>query len=326
MPATQPARIAQALPFALEEHVLADPDSLHCAGGPRIDGDLACAAIDREWLRALLDPLAAHGLFPDHACPDSLCIPWDEGTVTVVQCGDRALVRWGPCDGMVTEAPALDAVLEGIASGLDGKAAGTRKLRAGDLGEFVQMCAPAAGTAALDLLQGEFLPGQRRAGWRTWRLPAALAAALLLAVVSIEALETRQLSSASAALADEIGSRFRVQFPAITRMQSDPAPQIEQELRRLRQQAGAGGDQFLDLLALAAPVLSASPDVRLDRLQYSDGLMELALTANRIADFDQLRTGLQAAGLNTGQGAAQLDGNQVSGSISIFLGDPGGRP
>lgn len=327
MPATSPARIARALPFALEEHVLDDLQNLHCAAGPRAgNGAIASAAINRQRLSSLLETLAAVDIFPDHACPDSLCIPWDDGAITVFGEGETMHVRWDKCSAAVTDAGTLEPLLDGVRARHGLQDATIRTLQAASRAEFLETCAGQAGAIPLDLLQGEFLPGQRRAGWRTWRLPATLAAALFLLLIAHEALETRQLAATSSALANEIGLQFKAAFPNVARMQTDPAPQIALELRRLRLQAGAGSDTFLGLLGRAAPVLSANPGLQLDRLQFSGATLEMGLTGSQIADLDRLRSGLLAAGLEARQGAAQLDNERVSGTISVsFPGSGAGR-
>ncbi len=329
MPDSGPARIARALPFAMEEHVLEDPAGLHCVAGPRVDsGTITGTAISRERLAGLLGELGRKGIRPDHACPDCLLVPWREGTIAVLTDGYRALVRWGDCDATAIETVSLPALLDGLTAGDDRDSLEVSRREADGTAGCLEALDPGAAPPSVDLLQGAFLPERRQAGWRTWRLPAALAAALFLLLLVHEGLATRQLAASSKALADEISAGFRAAFPEVSRVQADPAPQITIELRRLRQQAGSGGDLFLELLGRAAPILTANPGVRLERLDFGGAELELGLTAGQIADLDRLRSQFQAAGLTARQGAAQLDNGRVSGSVSVSLSpapDGGGR-
>jgi general secretion pathway protein L len=318
MPTRNPSRIARALPYALEEHILGDPSSLHCVPGCwRSRETLSCAAIGRGRLEAWLEDLAGQGITPGSACPDTLCVPWTEGTIQVVSMGRRVLVRWGECAAAVVEDTSLDALIQGLRAG-SGSGDGTvERHEFPNEDAFLAGCAARADAPPLNLLQGPFLPAQSRAGWRSWRLAAALTLGVLLAAVLLEGLQIRELGRQSGALSQAITAEFRSAFPHVSRVQSDPGPQVELELRRLRQEVGAGQDRFLTLLSRAAPALAASPGLRLERLQYRDGQLELGLTAGRIAELDALRARLQGVGVMASQGAARLDNERVSGTITI---------
>jgi general secretion pathway protein L len=325
MPTRNPSRVARALPFALEEHVLDDPANLHCVPGSWADQEtMACAAINRGRLQALLTELGGQGIVPDSACPDSLCIPWRKDTIQVVSAAGRTLVRWGECSAAACEESALDIFVEGIKAGQETGQLPVEHQQVADDTALLTLCAKHAGRLPLDLLQGEFLPVRRKVGWRSWRLPAALAASVLLLAIVFEGLQNRKLSRDSSDMSGAISEQFRTAFPHIGRVQSDPGPQIELELRRLRQQAGAGEDLFLDLLGRVAPALAASPALSLEGLQYRDGQLELRIVGVQIADLDTLRARLQAAGITASQGAAQLDNDRVSGTITVSSPTRGG--
>ncbi len=324
MPTRNPARIERALPFALEDHLLGDPAGMHCVAGPWADRDnLGCAAVERSRLQGWLDELASQDIQPVRAYPDTLCLPWEPDSIRVMAAGPRALVRWGECAAAACDTGSLKAVLSGIraATGLAEEDLEGLELR--DENEWLSECAAQSEVPSLNLLQGEFLPAQRRTGWHSWRLPAALAAGVFLASVLLGGMQLRVLDRQSDTLSAAIDEQFRSAFPHINRVQSDPGPQVELELRRLRLQSGATDDRFLALLGRAAPALAASPGLRLERLQYRDGQLELGVTAGQIADLDALRMRLQAAGVAASQGVARMDNDQVSGSITLSPG-PGG--
>ncbi|MDX1381724.1 MAG: type II secretion system protein GspL, partial [Xanthomonadales bacterium] len=100
LPTRQAGKRAQALPFALEEHLLQDPARLHCvAGAPDGDGRSAAAAVDRERLQGVLDALGGANLLPSRALPDALCLPLETGRLTALDADGRCLLRWGAAHG-----------------------------------------------------------------------------------------------------------------------------------------------------------------------------------------------------------------------------------
>jgi len=57
---------------------------------------------------------------------------------------------------------------------------------------------------------------------------------------------------------------------------------------------------------LAAPLVSASPGVTLERIHYRDGRLELGLAATQMSDFETLRLRLVTAGLVESQAAVPI--------------------
>lgn len=312
MPSTDPARVARALPFALEDDLVEEPERVHCAAGPWVAPRRVSAAVVRaSELRGWLDALAEAGVEPAHAVPDPLCLPWRDGELHLAHEGDRVLVRWGECRGLAIEAEAADALVGMIAD----RAGGLRLVEHG----AVDLAALADGIAdaPVDLLQGPFLPRALRAGWRRWRLPAALAAAAVLLLLGVRWAETRQLEQRVEVLETAVRDRFGEVFPEVRRVQADPGPQIEARLRSLRGAGGAAGDTFTGLLGAVAPLLAASPGVTLQSLYYRDGSLEIGLDAGSLSDIDGLRLRLRAEGLDATQGATRLDGGTVSGTLTV---------
>lgn len=80
LPAGRRNQLREALPYALEEDLIEDVDSLHCALGPRLpDGAFVAAVIRRARLEEWLQLLQAAGLHARSVLPDSLLLPWQEG-------------------------------------------------------------------------------------------------------------------------------------------------------------------------------------------------------------------------------------------------------
>jgi general secretion pathway protein L len=105
VPARQAQKILQAAPYALEDQLAEDVDTLHFAiedapqrrpaGAPH-----PVAIVARERMEQWLAPLRARQLKPDALVPETLCLPMPEGDRwTALAEPDRVTVRTGPYTG-----------------------------------------------------------------------------------------------------------------------------------------------------------------------------------------------------------------------------------
>ena len=103
LPVRGGARLAQAVPFALEEQLASDLDDLHFAVGTRATGAAAVpvavvarASMDR-WLGACVDA----GIRPDAAYADSMAVPPTAGgTTRTPDCAPSVRANTGPTSPM----------------------------------------------------------------------------------------------------------------------------------------------------------------------------------------------------------------------------------
>jgi len=75
LPTRSRAKIQQALPYALEDQLLDDPEKLHFAYLRESDGALAVAVTHRARLNAWIDAFKLAGLRPASLCPANLSLP-----------------------------------------------------------------------------------------------------------------------------------------------------------------------------------------------------------------------------------------------------------
>ena len=101
LPTRSPRKITQALPFALEDRLLGDPESLHFAYRVESDGSLSVAVTARERLRRWEDALAQAGIKPVALCPATLLVPWALDCWSLAFAEGEVLVRTGSASGFV---------------------------------------------------------------------------------------------------------------------------------------------------------------------------------------------------------------------------------
>jgi general secretion pathway protein L len=326
-------QLAQAVPFAVEEQLAEDPESLHFAvnrGDPV--GEVGVAAISRRTLTDLLNELAEHGLVAVRAVPDALLLPWQEGQISVLLEAGRALVRYGDHAAAALEADTIDSWLGLLLNNLAGRPdkivvyASDHSVAAIDwplpsenaAAENTTSALLATGLARTDfnLLQADFAPQLSQDQAPRWQWPALAASAAVLLALVVNFTELQNLKSSSERLDQAIESRFHEAFPQVQRLQ-DPIIQAERELQRLRGGPAAARDDFVRLLSGVTATISARPGLTLTSLRYRNRQMQLELEAASIDELEQLQQVAETAGLTATLQSARLGADGVSGTLTL---------
>lgn len=318
------AQLMQALPYALEDQLLAPVEDLHFAAAPPQDGSVGVAVVAKERMREWLARLAEAGVQADALLPETLALPPQSGLVE----DSRALVRLAPWSAF---ACAPDRVSEWIERSGAAAMPALHDLRAArGPRDALAFLAGGLDTLPLNLLDGEFA-GARRGVERTrgWRLVAALAAAVVLLAFANLGVEVLQLSRTSARIDRLERDAVTAAFPDVDAAQLDrlgPEALMRSRLERLRGGATSGG--LLRVLAQVAPVVGATPSVQTRGIEYRNGTFELAVRAPDVATLDGLRERLALApGLRAEVTAANPGADGVDGRIRLIADDArgGGR-
>jgi general secretion pathway protein L len=313
-------KLARAVPFALEEQLTEDVDQLSFAiGHRRGSGATPVAVVSRSVLQGWIADLSAAGLEPQAIYPDISLMPENPGQTVLWLENDRLAVRRpGAMPFAVELAPVKEALVVASVIGDPLQASEEPKPKEsailyvtredwarvqeefeGLLEEFASLkvqllsdgplpwLARGMNTAdAVNLLQGEFSRttnyGER---WHRWRLPAALAAALLVVHVAAQALQIRQAKHESASLDSEISQVFSSAMPGDKL--ADPRRQMQSKLERIRK-SGAGPQYFLRTLQTLSGALAATPKTTISALSYRENALDMTLNAPSLAALSQL--------------------------------------
>ena len=314
LPTRSSAKIAQALPYALEEQLIEPPESLHFAFAHEADGALAVAVTRRERMESWLAALAAAGLAPTRLAPVTLSLPLADRAWTLSFVDGEIVLRSGVRAGLGGPAePRPPAWLHAaLAEARSESGAPERILLVGapaeldsaawreDLGLPLEPMRPgeaAVPEAPLDLLQQHYAPRARIAALKRAYVPAAaLLAAWLLATLAFDAIEWARLSRAAGAAEEEMRTLLMKSFPE-TRAILDPAEQMRRGLQDLSARSGiaAPGD-MLSLLARAAPAIERESRLRVEGVEYADRALCVRLVASE-ADAESLARTLRARAL-----------------------------
>ena len=347
LPPGSGAKLARAVPFALEEQLTEDVDLLSFAiGRRRGNSGTPVAVVSRAVLTAWLSELTAAGFDPQAIYADISAMPENPSqTVLWLEKERLAVRRPGALPFAVELSPVKEAlVIAGvIADPLESTAEPkpkesailyvTREDWARVQGEFEDLLEDFASLKvqlltdgplpwlargieapdAVNLLQGEFSrTTDYSERWRQWRVAAALAVALLVVHVAAQALQIRHAKHESAALDGQISQVFSESMPGDTL--TDPRRQMQTKLERIRK-SGAGPQYFLRTLQTLSGALAVTPKTAISALSYRDDALDMTVSAPSLAALSQLTQFVGKEGL-----AAEIQSsNPVAAGVEAHL-------
>jgi general secretion pathway protein L len=338
LPARSVARLAQVAPFALEEQLAGDVEDFHFAVGRQgDDGRARVAAVLRTRMSAWFDGLGAAGLSPEAMYCETLCLPENPGkTVAVLENG---LLTVQPPAGLPF-ALAVEPLTEAFAlAGLEGEdrhvqlfvaqqdwdtsrevidalreVAGSLDLQLLPDGALPLFAAGAVARPPLSLMSGPFAPRRGLAAqWRRWRLPAALAAALVAVVAGASIYDLVRYRAEERRLDAAIEQTFRVAMPDV-QVISDPRQQMAQ---RLGSSAAADPEGLLGRLDAVAQAFGSVSGVQLRSLGWRNRMLDLRISAPASDTLTELARAVGQRGLSFDvQSTVPREGG-VDGLVSI---------
>jgi general secretion pathway protein L len=339
LPTRSRAKIQQALPFALEDQLIGEPEQLHFAYRILEGNNLAVAVTARERMQAWLSQLTDAGLRPTGFCPAILALPLDAGSWSIVFHENDIWVRTGMASGFTCAASASTppAMLElalreaqekqdapvGLTlihprAGLD-QAAWTAQLK---LPLNIQKQDFWAGyheaLPPLNLLQGGFAPSHQMQEMLPGLRPAAIMLAIwLVGSLGFNTWEWWQLNSEHKNLKQEMTKVFRQAFPD-AQVVVDPALQMQRLLDELRGKSGKSGQgDALPLLGKLAPVMQAHPQIKLRGIQYDEARLTVDLSLPDFQAMEALKNALIARGMQVEVAGANSTAAGIEGRLRL---------
>jgi type II secretion system protein L len=323
---------ARSLPYMLEEQLAGDVADLHFAHCPLDKLEYAVAVCSVAAMETYSERL--HG-FPGITqwLPEPLLLPWSPREWTLVLEERGAIVRTGRCAGFGVEPGLLPALLEAalregepdsiVVYGRDQaeelalipESLRQRvQWRTGDL--YAALLVAEQPEPMLNLRQGAFaqrLPLRR--WWSQWRVAAALfGVALALHLVSTWS-DYRQLRKENIALRTAVETSYRKAYPrgAI----ADVEKQLRRQLDALSGSAEASS--FVALMERVGGVIADSEGTSIVSINYNDkaGEMRLNIVAQDYGAVEQVRSGINKAGLEAAMENSSAQGEQVRARLRV---------
>ncbi|MCI0749502.1 MAG: type II secretion system protein GspL [Nevskiales bacterium] len=329
VPARQLQKVLQAAPYALEDQLADDVDTLHFAIGPRQTDDAHPVAITaRERMECWLAPLRARGLVPDAIIPETLCLPLpsEPWHWTALVDADRITVRTGAFSGFVCTLDELPATVS--LADPEGRASLQIHLPRDNEHDFTALNRPVnllpghdstlsvltrnwRPETAINLLQGAYSQKEDwRGRMRPWKMVGALAAVWAVLTLLNTGVQTIRLRGELRAQETKNLERFQTLFPDETKI-VDLAAQIEQQWTALHENRPA---PLFELIEVLSASLTAHPGLTLQSLQFRDGALYMNLTASDLQVLENLRswygarrdTALEVQAANAGSAGVQI--------------------
>lgn len=330
LPPGNAAKLARAVPFALEEQLTEDIDQMFFAlGRRRANGRTPVAGVSRSVMQGWLSELGAAGIEPVAVYADISLVPENPGqTVLWLEQSRLTVRRPGALPFAVDLTPASEAlVVAGVIPDPLAEPDDTRlpenvllyasredwlavqpeiealadqfeslKVQLFPDGPLPWLAQSLPAPDAVNLLQGEFARssghGER---WRPWRLPALLAAGLLVTHAAAAALQIHRANRESAALDTQIAQLFSQIMPNAPAL--NPRSQMQSQLDRIRR-SGPSAQYFLRSLQTLSAAVASMPKVQVDAFSYREQALDLKLTAPSLGALSQLSQALGSQGLS----------------------------
>ena len=308
-PTRHRARLQQALPYLLEEH-LAQPIEALCFALPRAlpklvhhgEQQVPVAVVERQRMRqwqALLDDRRWR---VKHLIPEATVHPVEYGQWAVLLETQRVLIRRSDWQTTVCHPGDLDTVMRALLTPADGdrpipariqvfnaaavdndsldRAVQTLRTTASDAAIDIHtppycslQAAARLRTAPLELRQGEFATPATGRSLKPWALAAGLTIATLATQTVIEALDYRHHVAATKHYRQQVAESFANALPGVR--QVDPVFQLETAIDQARRHHNTGA--WLHWLNAAATALQ--PPLTVRQLNYQRQRLHLSLSA-----------------------------------------------
>lgn len=317
VPLKSGGKLAQVIPFALEEQLGNDVDALHFAIGKRdARAGVPVAVASHERMSAWLARLRAAGIAPDAIYGESAMVPATPNGVTLLIDSSRVYVRREGTPGAVLDVqPLIEAVQLGLASGeesrehvtiyvgmedyererdlLEGLREFTASLQLKLLpdGVLSLLAASAAQTRdAVNLLQGKYAAKKKlNVSVAPWRYAAMLALVFVAIHLGLKGWQLVHLQREDERLDAQIAEVYQIAMPGAAMPDpSEARRQMEARLTVLRGGAPSGG--MLATIGTLAEAIVQVPGTNVEALSYRDGTTDLRVLAPSVDALDRIRS------------------------------------
>jgi general secretion pathway protein L len=358
LPVRGGVRLAQVIPFALEEQLADDVDGLHFAAGRRIGErpGTPVAVVSRARLEAWLELLHAAQIYADALYADVSALPSNPGQTVLLVEHSRLYVRHPDKQPFVLQAEPLQTALELAGVYAEGESTTAAHVIAyateedwltyqttleaarerladlkiqllpqGPLPLFAQTIKQTmAADAPLNLLQGAYAPKSRMTdGWKRWRIAAILFGCLIGLNLLGKGIELWRLKQTEKTLDAAIGQTFHEAMPG-EQNTANARRRMEARLAEVRG-SGGGDGSLLHVLSAIGGAVSQVPDTSLDALSFRGTVLDMRVAAKDVNSLDRLQSLVNQRGLSAQLQSSNARATGVEGNIQITTPSPSGK-
>lgn len=315
LPLKSGAKLAQIVPFALEEQLAADVEELHFAVGKRDSRPgTPVTVVSHERMREWQAALQSAGLHADAMYAETAALPVTPNGVTLVIDAARVYVRRENTPGAVLEVePLIEALQLALASGdearehvtiyvsetdyererdlLEGLREFTASLQLKLLpdGPLPLLASQVVTTHPVNLLQGPYAVKRKLTlSFAPWRYAAVFALIFVGTHLGLKMWQYFSYKHRESVLDAQIAEVFQQAMPGAP--VPDPLQarkQVELRLNQLRGTAPMSG--MMVTLAALSEAMAAAPDTSVEAIAYRNNLTDVRVLAPSVDALDRIR-------------------------------------
>ncbi len=344
LPVRGGARLAQVIPFALEEHLADDVDEVHFATGRQERGRVGTpvAAASHARVQSWLERLQAVHLVPDALFADTAALPALPGHIVMLIDADQLYVRRPGEPPVVLQGESLAAGLElaalaglpeeshaivfltpddwarhqSILNGLRERLASLKVQLLPD-GALPLLAQEAVTSPPINLLQGAYA---RKSDWgdqwRAWRVAAILFGCLVALNLLGKGVEIRRLNGVENRLDASIEQVFRQAMPG-EQNAVDARRRMESRLQGIHGGSTAGGQGLLAALSALGAAVTQVPEATLEALSFRGSVLDLRVTAKDVGSLARLQRLVTERGMSADLQSSNPRPPGVEGRIQV---------
>ncbi len=310
LPVKTNSQIKKALPFALEDLLADEVDTYHNVWQKQPDGKIYVALTNIEKFKACLASFEQAGINLVSVYPESLCLPYEEQSCSLVLEGEHAILRQDKYLGAGVDRDMLPIILDKVLvenpelKAIECWSVDELNLHIPEHSIDINyhkvdsiLALLATGVATLgspfNLVSGDFKKKQG-AKWQGKKYLPPLALFVITGLLQTGFLinSYSQQKSELAALEAQTQALFKETFPEISRVVNIKA-QAEQALIELNKKTTSKGGAFMSLLYQTGEVLNANEGYKVQQLDFINDLLQVQLTMPDIAQVEQIKQQLQ---------------------------------
>ncbi|HEU4780549.1 MAG TPA: type II secretion system protein GspL [Steroidobacteraceae bacterium] len=348
-PAKGAAKLAQVVPYALEERVADEIENLHFAIGDRdsLTGRVPVVVVARALVDARLAELRAAGLNPQAIYPAAALLPAMPGQLIGLLEGDTLVLRTADAPPLVLPALSIADAFEMALATQSSMVAGLEPAMPGLLlyaghdewqahqhsvdafrdrftgvkvqllpaGSLSVLAPSAAAGDAVNILQGAMaVASPLELGWRSWRIAAVLAASLLCLHLGARFFELNRLRKSEASLDASIQEAFRAAMPG-QQNATNARRRVEQRLGEVS--GGGASGTLLPALSAIANARGAAPNAKIEGITFRDGTLDLRINAPDAASLDAIGQQLRSSSWQADIMGGSASGDSYRGRLQV---------
>lgn len=334
LPKMNRSRTLQALPFAMEEQLIGDVETMHFAAGEyQADGRVPVAVVSREKMQQWKALLKEWHVMPDQLIPETFALPL-EATHWVGYVQRMAVVRTGAFSGFTCDA---DNITEILPIALASAVTIPEEIQINNYTQqqlpihtnvpiiekqlkpeqLIQDLAQYAGnTPSINLLQGSFSVKKSTLPQidLIWKAASYLTAILVFLLFLYPTGSYFILKHRASDLENQVAQIYKSNFPQSA---SVVAPKLRMQDKLQKLMAGTGENRLLLLLGYVGKGMKSTPSITLKRFDFQNNQLTLELTAASSENFSAFSDDLVKHGLSVKQQNAHLVGSRIDATLLI---------